>query len=272
MRAGGPGLEAAMAGQPVEHVRPHLGHLDQARTPDLSEAGHVEVGCVADLLHDLAVQRALGDTAGAAPGGLLTALVHGAVAGEAELAFVGGGPLEHHAADALGEAGPAHPVQHHLGDGRLAAVTLATGLVVDGVGQAIERALTPGHAHVGGGVRSGHGDLHRGRGRRQLREGGGGGHRRGLRRRDTHAVGFGERRLGRAPGEVGGDQHQAEPGSGQNCSAKRTRVHARREFNRQCFRVLFGEGEVPPDFDARRTDSLESGGTELAIHDKAELV
>ena len=29
---------------------------------------------------------------------------------------------------------------------------------------------------------------------------------------------------------------------------------------------------MPPDFDARRTDSLESGGTELAIHDKAELV
>ncbi len=50
------------------------------------------------------------------------------------------GALIDYAADALGEGGVADPVEHHLGDRGLTVGALSSGLVVNGLAQAIELA------------------------------------------------------------------------------------------------------------------------------------
>ncbi len=78
----------------------------------------------------------------------------------------------------------------------------------------------------------------------------------GDRRSDRHVRRWSFDRSGArcTSGDIGHGQGHAETHARQNCPTQRARIHARREIGKQCFRVPFGEGVTPPDFDVHRAD------------------
>ncbi len=102
----------------------------------------VIVGRQADAGEGPPGQRFGGELARPVPGRPAGAAGERAVAGEGELAAAAGAhrPLVDDAADAVRPGRMADPVDHHLGDRALAVLALRRRLVIDGLGEAIERA------------------------------------------------------------------------------------------------------------------------------------
>ena len=87
------------------------------------------------------------DAVGAAPAVGAGLAIERAVAGEGELAACRPGrTLEYDAADRAGESYVPNAVEHDLCDGALAVVVLASRLIIDCVGKALERLRTGSRA------------------------------------------------------------------------------------------------------------------------------
>ncbi len=83
-------------------------------------------------------------------------------------------------------------------------------------------------------------------------------------------TGVGGRRPGGPAGQIGGAQECAKGCADERSAGQGARVDARSVFNRQNFRVLFGEGGPPPDIDALRTElcySKPCGAEARPVHD-----
>src|SRR5205085_6196157 len=135
-------LDGRAVGAGVEDMRADRRLHDQARRPIWMDGGGVIVHREADRAEDAAAQRGRGDPPGAVPGGAVHDRTHDAGAGEAELAAgCPLGSLIDDAADRVRIGGVADAVQNDLRDGALAVVGLVARLVIDGLGQALERAV-----------------------------------------------------------------------------------------------------------------------------------
>src|SRR3546814_2694747 len=102
------------------------------------------MGGVADGAINLAGESLGGDAAGAAPAAFERAASERSVAGEGELAAASGlhRALVNDAADAAWISRMPDAVQHHLGDRALALLAFGTRLVLDRLGQTIDRKST----------------------------------------------------------------------------------------------------------------------------------